>query len=248
MSKKTHSVLGYWVVAVSAAMGMAACNSTSSPGLRGDTAPPSVTSGSGTGVTTAGGGSQANDLGPTCTGVPGQLCIGLNYYVFDDANGNPIVPQSTAVANVQAANVIWAQCKIAFQMESFQDVNAANYGLSTSSASEADMTTMFTDFASSTDFVIISYSGTVPSGADAWTEEGGSGSSGPYGTIMDLSTDNYSPILAHELGHWLGLEDSSNVSDLMDLVVYASPDTLSSSECATAVSVAQTYWAPMLRQ
>jgi hypothetical protein len=188
------------------------------------------------------------DLGPRCTGVSGQLCIGLNYLAFETASGTPLVSQATAAQNVQAANVIWAQCKIAFQMESFQAVNGADYGIPLTGLSNADMATMRQDFASATDFVIMSYTGTVPTGADAWTEEAGPGGVGPYGTIMDVSTATYTPILAHEIGHYLGLEDGSDTTNLMDLVVYASPDLLTSAQCATAVSVAQNYFQPMLRQ
>lgn len=233
-------------------VGLSACSGSSSSGTpatpQGDTLPPSVTTGGGGGGTTGttgGTGGTTSSLGPTCAGGSAQYCIGLNYYVFDDSSGNPIVPQSTAVSMVEQANTIWAQCNIQFQMESFQDVNASTYGVSSASASEADMTTLFTAFSSTTDFDILSFSGTVPSGADAWTEEAGSGT--PYGTIMDLSCDDYSPILAHELGHWLGLEDNSDTSNLMDLVVYSSPDTLTSDQCTTAIQTIQQYWTAMVR-
>jgi hypothetical protein len=72
----------------------------------------------------------ADSISPTCISSDAdQLCIGVkNVSLIDSSQPTPTVDE--VILDIAQMNQVWKQCKIAFQLESYQAVTATSLGLS----------------------------------------------------------------------------------------------------------------------
>jgi hypothetical protein len=190
------------------------------------------------------GASSGKALGPSCAGGGSDtLCIGVNYVSYTDSSGAPVASQDLALHDIEATNDVWKQCGIQFQIESYQAVDPTKYGLDPG-AGAANQTDQIRDtFNDGNSFLIVQtgYWGTVK---NAWTNLPGSA---PYGAVFESTVADYPQIVAHELGHYLGLDHVDDPADVMDAIIYPDSTQLSQDQCDLARATAQDFWANMLR-
>jgi predicted Zn-dependent protease len=65
--------------------------------------------------------------------------------------------------------------------------------------------------------------------------------------VFESAVADYPQIMAHELGHYLGLEHVSNTSNAMNAIIYPYSEDLSDSQCDQAREIAQEFWSGMMR-
>lgn len=171
-----------------------------------------------------------------------SICLGLRYISYDEGNG-PISSAQQAATDVAAINRIWAQCGIEFQIDSYEAVDPTKYGLG-SGAAAANQTNAIRNAFNDGRTLLVVYTGYWGTTKNAWTSMPGSP---PYGAILESSVVNYPNIVAHELGHYLGLDHYDVTTNVMDTLIYPNSSQLESWQCDTARGVATGTWSAMLR-
>ena len=219
------------------ALSLSACDSGGSAG-----------SGSLTQSTTpGGGGSSTVPVGESCTaGDAGKICLAMHFVTYEDPSGTPTATTDQAATIIHTMNQLWAQCDIGFQIENYEAVDPTQFGLTYGAASQNELDQIRTQFEQPTNELLGVTTGPWGTAVNAWTNLPGDGI---YGSIMEASIVTYGNgiIYAHEFGHYLGLDHVSDVTDLMDPIIYTTSTLLNSSQCQTARATVPSYWAQMVR-
>ena len=190
-------------------------------------------------------------IGSSCQGGGSQhICLALKYVAYVAPGGGPVIDESQAIANVQAMNDLWRQCDVGFQMEQYVAASPASHQLNFETSSYQELDQVRRAFVDGSELVVVTTgtwnrSGSLgTSAANAWTAMPGGG---PYGTVMEEPVGGFANIIAHELGHYLGLPHVSDVTDLMNPVIYSNSMQLTSEQCALGRSAAAFFWKRMYR-
>jgi hypothetical protein len=181
---------------------------------------------------------------------PSERRLAIRYVAFDDPSGRPALPRAAAEASVRSVNRIWAQCGISFQLEQYRPVAPADYRLEFGLADMAELDDVRNAFAEDDALLVVvtgkwRRSGSLgESAANAWTSMPGGP---PYGAILEAPVAGFAGLVAHELGHYLGLSHERDVRDLMSSIIYTDSTRLTPGECSTARAVADADWKRMER-
>jgi hypothetical protein len=176
--------------------------------------------------------------------------MALTLTVYEDSNGIPTLDEAGAIADLLEVNQLWSQCNIGFQIENYNVVRAEDQNLNYQPANLSELNTIRNAFDNNSSLLIVitgawNRTGTLgSSGANAWANMPGSGI---YGVVMEKPVATYPNIMAHELGHYLNLDHTSNASNLMNPVIYSTSTQLSTSQCQAARSAVNYYWGAMKR-
>jgi hypothetical protein len=163
--------------------------------------------------------------------------------VYKDSAGKAVASPELAASNISATNKIYAQCGIAFQIDQYEAVDPTLYGLAYGAQSANETTSIRKAFGHDNSLLVV-YTGPWGTTKNAWTSMPGSA---PYGAIHESGVADYPNILAHEMGHYLGLDHESNTSNLLSVVIYSTSNQLSESQCNTMRATAEQYWGAMKR-
>jgi hypothetical protein len=194
--------------------------------------------------------------GPTCqnggTTESGEerLCVALKYVAYADEAGKPVVSQAQAIDNVAKINGAWDQCGISFQIDQYEAIDPADYGLTFATANQSELDSIRQALMSNDKLLIVTTgkwnrAGSLGStGANAWTTMPGDNIDG---AVLESSVSAFPLIIAHEIGHYLSLGHVNDPSDLMNPVIHTNSSKLTASQCAAARDAIHTYWKPMKR-
>lgn len=215
-------------------------------------APSQSTSGgtpsSSNGANSSGPNSSANTAaGESClSSDPQKLCLAVHFVTYKDSAGTAAANAEQAATIIHTMNQLWGACNIGFQIETYEQVDPVQYGLSYGAQSQNELTSVRKTFNTRSDELLAVTTGPWGTSVNAWTAMPGSA---PYGAVMEKSIVTYGNgiIYAHEFGHYLGLDHVSDTSDLMDAIIYTSSTKLTSSQCQDARDTANSYWTAMLR-
>lgn len=190
-------------------------------------------------------------IGAACQTSGNQICLSVKYVSYvDPSTLAPVTAQDQAIANVTAANELWSGCGVAYEIEQFQTVSAAEHGLSFSPSNMIELDQARSAFAVGTELLVISTgtwnrSGTLGnSTANAWTTMPGAG---PFGTVLEAPVSTLGAIIAHELGHYLSLVHVADEFDLMNPIVYDDSTVITPTECSSSRAAAAFFWPQMYR-
>lgn len=186
-------------------------------------------------------------VGPSCEGnTSGNTCLAVHFVTYKDSSGTPTATQAQATTIIQTMNKLYATCKIAFEIENYEQVDPTQSGLSYGAQSQNELNSIRQTYGSPSNELLGVTTGPWGTAVNGWTNMPGGG---PYGAIMEASIVDYAGgiIYAHEFGHYLGLDHVSDSSDLMSPLIYTSSTTLTSSQCQTAQNVITQYWSAMIR-
>ena len=87
---------------------------------------------------------------------PNHICVALKYVAYLSDQGVPSATQAEAMQLTRNMSGVWAQCKIGFQLETYQAVNPAASGLTYNTAGFGDQDNIRAAFSDDTRFVIVS--------------------------------------------------------------------------------------------
>jgi hypothetical protein len=181
---------------------------------------------------------------------PSHVCLGMKYVVFKDSSGKPVVSKEEAAANVQQINDVWKQCSLGFQIDEFVEATPKDAGLNYNTADYTELDDIRKKFEDDKTLLVVTTgswdrNGSIGStGANAWTSMPGESL---YGAILEKSVGTFGNIIAHELGHYIGLDHADDTSNLMNPVIYDKSKGLSKSQCDTARKTTADFWQRMLR-
>ena len=159
------------------------------------------------GVTSASGASGDGAADSSCG--TGDICLGLKMVSYSDGTSS-VLDRAAAGRLIAGMNGIWSQCGIGFRLEDFEVLEPKNVGLPLTTQYMSELPDIRGTLQSPNQLLVVlterwgSAGDINDSGADAWTTLPGSP---PYGAIIDEPVAENSNIIAHEIGHYLGLDE-----------------------------------------
>jgi hypothetical protein len=181
----------------------------------------------------------------------GRLELALKYVSYRDSNSNPVVSALEAEGNVSGVNALWATCDIQFRIEDYEAVDPSPLDLKFDPREFSELPGIRETFSSPNELLVVTTgpwdrTGTLGSAtANAWTAM--PAPTGPFGAVLEEKVGEYSALIAHELGHYLGLSHVPDASDVMNAVIYSSSRKLTPNQCQVARATVGSYWALALR-
>jgi len=178
------------------------------------------------------------------------LTIALKYVDYINEENQPILGKQTTKQVVKEINEIYITCGIRFRVEDYLAVIPKDLGLDYSPTSMGDLTPIRESFDEPGKLVVINTGawnqagGLGADGANAWTTMPGQD---PSGVVLEKAVSSNSPLVAHELGHYLSLDHFNNASNLMNPIIYENTKELSPNQCSAMRESAQTVWTAALR-
>ena len=188
-----------------------------------------------------------------CQPGSGRICLAVKTVVFLMDAGIPVLSQNDAENNILRANELWAQCGIGFRLEVYLQVHPREVGLPARPASFQDMNQVRATFQDSRRLLIATtevFDRTGPLSAPESVQACGWTAmprNPPYGVVIESLCGFLSPVVAHELGHFLGLVHDSDPHNIMNPRATDSSTVLSPLQCARARQTASESWRMMER-
>lgn len=190
---------------------------------------------------------QGQQVGPACDRSKGDLCLAIKYVAYSDGEQSSVSAQD-ALENIRVTNDVWKQCRIQFMIENYLAFDPTTMGLNQNPVSLDEISGVRATLEDPITLLVVStwsWSGQLGQGeADAWTTLP---PVGPFGVVLNQNVATYSMILAHELGHYLGLPHASNNRDVMNPVIYTDSNQIDSNQCNMARSIVNSNWKQALR-
>ncbi len=177
----------------------------------------------------------------------GYLTVAVKYVPFLKNGQKPVMTDAEYGDLTRGMNKMMSQCKIRFRMEAVQPADPTQYGLDYNTAAMSEMDKIREPFQDPARLVVIGTGGWDHDNmgtANAWTAMPGSA---PYGVVIEAPVASFANIVAHELGHYLGLDHVDDTSNMMNPIIYDDSSQLDASQCATMQETARGMWAQSLR-
>lgn len=144
-----------------------------------------------------------------------ELKIAVHYVSFKDATSRPLIDESTVRKVVADMSSAWRQCRITFDLEKYDAIDAPSIGVNSNPANYSELDAMRMKLQTDSDFLAIATA--------SWNRAGDLGrtnsncfSSFPSdrasGTVCEAKVLQNSLLLSHEVGHWLNLYHTENPS------------------------------------
>ena len=179
-------------------------------------------------------------------------CVGVKMVAYEELTDNAItLSHEQASANISFTNQIWNPCGIQFQLEIYQPTSPGESQLNLNPADTGELPLIREQFEDSERFLVVvtgswNRKGSLGNtGANAWASMPGNL---PYGVIIEAPVASEGNIVAHELGHYLGLGHSDDAQNLMSPLIYENSVNLTQSDCTLAHSTLRIHWQSMLRK
>ena len=177
----------------------------------------------------------------------GFLTVAVKYVPFLKDGQKPVMSDAEYGDLTRGMNKVMAQCKIRFRMEAVDPIDPAKDGLAYNTTSMEELDKIRAPFQDPARLVVIntgSWDHDNMGTANAWTAMPGST---PYGAVIEAPVASFANIVAHELGHYMGLDHVDDTSNLMNPIIYDDSSHLDPGQCSTMQETARGLWAQSLR-
>lgn len=178
------------------------------------------------------------------------LCLGVDYVTYREELEQDKEIENQILLQIEEVNRIWKVCEIQFQVDHHIPVDPAELQLNHRIAEFMELSEIRKLFATDSELLVVLTGKWDRSGslgvqlANAWTTLPGDGL---YGVIMERPMGMQPHLLAHELGHYLGLTHTDHGSELMYPIIYPNSITLTPDQCVSVRAAIQKHWQKMLR-
>jgi len=205
--------------------------------------------------------SMAESIGESChsrdTFNSETLCLGIDYVTYREGLEQDKETENEILLQIEEVNRIWKVCEIQFQVDHHIPVDPAEHqardsvhDLDHRIAEFIELNEIRKHFATDSELLVVLTGKWDRSGslgaqlANAWTTPPGDGL---YGVIMERPMGMQPHLLAHELGHYLGLTHADRASELMYPIIYPNSIAMTPEQCVSARTAIEKYWQKMLR-
>jgi hypothetical protein len=175
-------------------------------------------------------------LGISTSSQAASLNLAIKYVSYANSSETVLSQKDTAKV-VKEINELWAQCDIKFTPEEYISVEPENHGLVFNPTSMNELTMIRSQFDTDNALVVISTGKWNPTGglgadgANAWATMPGTK---PAGIVLEAPVAQSGTLVAHELGHCIGLNHMDDEENLMNPVIYDNSIKLEPWQCETA--------------
>lgn len=174
--------------------------------------------------------------------------VALKFVEYTDASGKPVItPEEASKLTREMNEVLYPQCGIYFVAEEHLAVDPAKQGLAFNTSSMSELNPIRSKFQDPSRLVVVNTGAWDHGGmgsANAWTTMPGEPLAG---AVIEEKVAKFANIVAHELGHYLGLDHEADTGNLMNPVIYDTSTRLDSQQCETMKQVAKSHWGGSLR-
>ncbi len=180
-----------------------------------------------------------------------SLRLGIKYVVYQDSKDQAVLNELEVKSSVEEINRVWGQCRIEFEIVEYLSVSPKQFGLREAPQDEAELTDIRNAFSDEGVLLVIATENWIRTGtlgnsrANAWTSMPGGP---PYGVVLEKLVGAFANLLAHELGHYLGLLHVADQFGMMNPIVYNHSEFLSHEQCGIARRTAQSFWQKTIRE
>lgn len=185
-------------------------------------------------------------IGDSCVSSdPDQRCVALKYVADMGDDGEAVISRDQAIAVVRELNSIWRTCGVRFQIDEYVAAKARDRGLPHRARDMSDLDAIRSSHQDGRTLLVAvtetwDRGGSLGgSGANAWTNMPGGN---VHGAVLERPVSAYANIVAHELGHYLGLDHVHDPNDLMNPVIHESSNRLHPGQCETARAAVDSFW------
>ena len=172
---------------------------------------------------------------------PDQLTIALKYVVYADDTGRTVITPDDAKQVVSGVNRAFAACNVRFRVDEYVVARPGDVGLAYRPTSMKDLNPIRNSFKAERELVLIHTGPWDPSkglgadGANAWTMMPGERTAG---AVIEARVAKNPGLVAHELGHYLGLRHLKERANLMNPVIYTASRKLDDEQCSVVRATA----------
>jgi hypothetical protein len=177
--------------------------------------------------------------------------LALQWVVYrQEEVSRPILEAHEAEQVLAEVNRIWGGCGIQFQLERYDAVIPKDFGLHYHPAESSELDLIRRAWVNPKQLLMVATGSWDRSGslggsfANAWTSLPGEI---PYGVVLEAPVAEYSNLIAHELGHYLGLLHEGDSENLMHPVIHGFSRQLDPQQCAEAHHAISVFWRSMIR-
>jgi hypothetical protein len=165
----------------------------------------------------------------------------------DPSTGNPVLSIEQASTLVDGINKIYSQCGIQIKLDQYQAVDPSTKNLPFSLSSMPDLDPIRKDFDDPHEIVIVNtgpWNHASIGSANAWTAMPGDQ---PAGAVVESTVATDAPVVAHELGHYLGLDHMKRASNAMNPIIYGDSTKFEVWQCESMKKTAELARAGAIR-
>ena len=170
-----------------------------------------------------------------------RLTLAVKFIEFapHSESDGPALTRGQADKVIETINQEYAQCGLSLVLGDYEKIDPATIGLPYRLDSMSELESVRQAFNDPRYLVVIDtgpWNHARMGSANAWTAMPGDQ---PSGAVLEGPVASDAPVLAHELGHYLGLEHISDLTDMMNPVIYSNSTLILSDQCQQMLHTAQ---------
>jgi hypothetical protein len=165
----------------------------------------------------------------------------------DPSTGVPVLSFEQAANLVNGINKIYDQCGIKIKLDQYQTLDPSTQNLPYSLSSMPDLDPIRKRFDDPHEIVVVNtgpWNHSTIGSANAWTAMPGDQ---PAGAVIESTVAMDAPVVAHELGHYLGLDHMKQATNAMNPIIYGDSTKFESWQCESMKKTAELARAGAIR-